>query len=63
MLKIATNTKQYSGPCPTYEVMAFLLKLGCFGSKLYVIALNVCISFILYGMQYTTIHFAIVCLI
>ena len=36
---------------------------GHFGSKLLVIALNVCIFIILYGMQSVAIHFAIVCLI
>ena len=63
MLKIVANTTQYSRQCPTYEVMAFLLKSGHFGSKLLVIALNVSISTILYGSQCIAIHFAIVHLI
>ena len=60
MLKIVANTEQYSGQCPTCEVMAFLLKSGHFRFKLLVIAINARISIAVYGRQSAPIHFAIV---
>ena len=63
MLRNAGSTEQYSQQCPTWEVMAFLLKLGHFGSKFLVIALTLAVSTTLYGRQSAAIHFAIVRLI
>ena len=55
--------QQYSWQCPTWEVMAFLLKSGHFGSKFVVIALNATVSTVLYRRQSAAIHFATVRLI
>ena len=63
MLRNAGSTEQYSWQCPTWEVMAFLLKSGHFGSKFLIIALNAVASTVLYRRQSATIHFAIVRLI
>ena len=63
MLRNAGSIEQYSGHCPTWEVMTFLSKSGHFGSKFLVIALNAAVSTVLYGRQSVVIHFAIVCFI
>ena len=48
MWRNAIKAQQYFGQYITWEVRAFLLKLGRFGSKLLTIVLNAGISIVLY---------------